>query len=490
MSVPIDRSTLSVEEKVKISNDLTVKIEKGSRNHKKIDLIQCYITSPRVVGVPLHYAVNVLNTTNDDINHFRPELNFTGKLIDEQPEIVDSGLNKLAHERAFTLVASTGKGKTVMGAWFGARLNCVTCILIDRVHLITSWKTTFNKFTDGTVWIVGDEDPPEKMPNYIICNNLRVHKIPEHIRVEISLLIIDEAHKFCTKQRFEQIMIFNPIYIISMTATPNKDDGSFEIINKFSGTYERRYSSNKRIKVFRVNTPLEYSRVINEKTKKLDWSVIDEELHYHPVRNGILLNLILSNLDRKIMVFSGRVDHVDLVIDALKHFKVKCDKMSRNKKTYSDSNVLIGTSSKIGEGFDEATFCPNFSGIHIDMIIIFNSYRSLIRLEQNIGRSRADFPTIYHIVDKDSIIYNQWLGLRKFYLDPECPIRADIKTIPVEGEAVWPFDIMGNWNIDIVNTGTNKTNSTSIDTEDTSALPEIGENTTKPKIKVIRHKPK
>jgi len=448
MAVLIERNRLMKDVKMQINRDLTVSIEKGTGKHAKTDFIQCYLTTPETIRLPLNYAVNVLDCTNDDLNHFRPELKFTGELRGDQPDIVESGLDRLTQERSFTLIASTGIGKTVVGAWMACRLRCITCVLIDRTNLIVQWKGTASKFTNCKVWVVGEEPPPEEgepLPEFIVCMNQRIHKIPEYIRRQISLLIVDEAHKFCTKNKFDCMMHFNPIYMISMTATPNRTDGAFEIIHKLSGVPEKKYASNKRINVFRINTPLEYSRVTHEKTGELDWSVIDEELHFHPDRNNMLINLILGNLNRKIMVFSGRVAHVDLLIEALKYHNIKCDYMSGSKKTYSDSNVLVGTTSKIGTGFDEAEFCQDFGGKLIDMVIIFNSYKSLIQLEQNIGRSRADFPDVYHFVDKDSIIYRQWLKLREFYLDPECSIRANIKTVTVEGTELWPFDFMGEW---------------------------------------------
>ena len=454
MSVLVERDRLTKDVKMKINRDLTISIEKGKGKHAKTDFLQCYLTTPTTVRLPLNYAVNVLDCTNDDLNHFRPQLKFTGELRGEQPDIIENGLNKLAQERSFTLIASTGIGKTVVGAWFSCRLGCITCVLIDRTNLIVQWKGTASKFTNSKVWVVGEEPPPEEgeqLPEFIVCMNMRINKIPEYIRRQISLLIIDEAHKFCTKNKFDCMMYFNPIYVISMTATPNRTDGAFEIIHKLSGVPEKKYASNKRINVYRIDTPLEYSRVTNVKTGELDWTVIDEELHFHPDRNSMLINLILNNLHRKIMVFSGRVAHVDLLMKALEYHNVKCDYMSGSKKTYSDSNVLVGTTSKMGTGFDEAAFCQDFGGKLIDMIIIFNSYKSLIQLEQNIGRSRADFPDVYHFVDKDSIIYRQWLELRGFYLDPECSVRANINTITVESNSTWPFDFMGEWLPDIVN---------------------------------------
>lgn len=441
MSVLLYRNQLDEEAKKRICEELTIIIDVGSRLHKSSKIIRCFKVEKETVNVPLYYSVSILDFANDELGHLRTTASFIGELKDKQPETVNEGLNKLANDRAFTLVASTGSGKTVMGTWFGCKLKCVTCILIDAKSLIPQWEKTILDFTDGTYWIV-DDKVPEELPDFIICMVKRVTKIPERIRKEISLLIIDEAHKFCTAKRVLDMMYFTPIYLIAMTATPNT--AAFDIIHKFSGDLYVKLIINKEITVFTIKTSLEYSRVINEKTKELDWSVMDYELHFNPTRNAMLINLVMSNLDKKILILSGRIDHVDLVVTALKRLKVSCDYMSGNKSSYSDSNVLVGTSSKIGTGFDEATFCPDFSGRKIDTIIIFNSYKNLSKLEQNIGRSRHEFPVIYHFVDKDPVIYRQWLSLRKFYLDPESSVTAKIINHKVEIKYNWPFDENGN----------------------------------------------
>lgn len=448
----MNRSVLSNNTKIKIAKELTVSIEKGKKG-KNVEQVQCYLANSDIVKIPLHYAVNVLNHTNDDINYFRKDVTFSGELRSHQKELLDAGLERLAEQRAFSLIASPGAGKTVMGIWYAARLSCVTCILIDRQTLVDQWIGTITKFTKGSYWVVDDEpfkcsegETEENIPNFIICMNLRTQKIPDYIRKEVALLIIDEAHKFCTKKNFTRIMEFSPIYLIAMTATPGRADNGYELMHKLSGNDYVRYSSNKPVEVVRVNTPFTWSREVNPSNGEIDWPLIETELHYSIERNNMLLDLIKKNSEKKIMIFSGRKDHVSMLYETLNYYDIKCDYMTGNKKSYIDSDVLVGTSSKIGTGFDEATFCPNFSGKHIDMIIIFNSYKSLIQLEQNIGRSRADFPVIYHFVDKDSIIYNHWLALRKFYLDESSAVKASLSTLQgEEGEWVWPYNVDGEW---------------------------------------------
>jgi superfamily II DNA or RNA helicase len=446
MSVIVDRFSLTDDQKKQIHKELTIILEKGRGKYERAQIVQLYHTTPETVAIPLYYALNVLDKDNDDVEHPRPNIDFTKELRDYQKPIVNKCITKFTEYRSATLIASTGAGKTVIGTYFGHKLRCVTCILIDSLPLIESWSKTISTFTKSKCWIV-DNDPPEEIPDYIICMEKRIPKIPDNIAKAVGLVIVDEAHCFCTAKRVNQLLYFNPKYIISMTATPNRTDGGFEIINKLSGADYVEYSSNKKIQVYRINTPLTFNREYGNDGEVL-WHPINKELHFSPVRNKMLLNLIMANKHRKILIFTGLVEHGEMLCKAFTSMGIEHDYMfGGKKKRYRDSNVLIGTPGKIGKGFDEKMFCEDFNGRLIDMVVVYNSYKSLIQLEQNIGRSRSDFPEIYHFVDADGIIYRHWLELRKFYRDPKSKIKADISLYKVGDEYEWPFDLNKWWSI-------------------------------------------
>jgi late competence protein required for DNA uptake (superfamily II DNA/RNA helicase) len=459
MAVIVQRNTLTQEQKIALNKDLTILIEKEDSKYNDSTLVQFYFTTPETVKLPLFYACSNLGENNDDYGHPTPkDLTFTGELRDYQVNITNNIISRLSDYRGATLIASTGAGKTIIGAWTAAKLECHTVILIEKIPLITQWKETIQQFTNGKVWVVGDEEAEdeEEIPEFIICMKERAKKVPEKIRKAVGLVIIDEAHKFCTKHSIETLMYFTPLYTLSLTATPNRTDKAQKIIHHISGDDYIKYAEKKTIQVIRVNTEFEYGRPVTERGE-LDWNKIDEELHMHPLRNQYLLNLLMYSMTngRKVLVLTRRVEHVKMLSKALTHYKIVHDTMYGSKKSYRDSPILIGSVMKIGEGYDEATACPDFGGKRIDTVIIFNSYKSLMQLEQNIGRSRDKFPVIYHFVDKDKIIYGHWLKLRKFYTAKDNASEVVFQTIKGEeigkdagddgNEIFWPYDSNREW---------------------------------------------
>ena len=101
----------------------------------------------------------------------------------------------------------------------------------------------------------------------------------------------------------------------------------------------------------------------------------------------------------------------------LSSLNVKTDFMMGTKKTYSDSQVLIGTVSKVGTGFDEKSMCPDFGGKRSDLLIYCSSTKKAGLMEQNVGRvMRAECPSVIHLVDDNPSIKRHWTESKKWYV--------------------------------------------------------------------------
>ena len=75
----------------------------------------------------------------------------------------------------------------------------------------------------------------------------------------------------------------------------------------------------------------------------------------------------------------------------------------------------MGTTSKMGVGFDEANFCDDYDGKPSDLLIITQSFKSWPMFEQVRGRGmRADTPTVVYLNDKHSITRRHMSIIRKW----------------------------------------------------------------------------
>src|SRR5579885_2421955 len=140
----------------------------------------------------------------------------------DQGTVSQEGLEQVQKYGTTTLGVYTGFGKTVIGAWLAQKLGLLTCVIFFRNFLATSWKNTFEEFTNAGVWVVG-EPVPEKPVHVILCMHTQVHKLSEQYRALIGTLIVDEAHTFCAPEISQRLLDFCPRYVIAETATLERE---------------------------------------------------------------------------------------------------------------------------------------------------------------------------------------------------------------------------------------------------------------------------
>jgi superfamily II DNA or RNA helicase len=429
MSVRVLISDLTPEQKGLIRKHLFLQPQSQNFAAKALhfqetkDPVLFYHVVGEYIYLPYTFAAALFQkASNHDFSHPEPpEWQYTGTLYEHQKEILPDAESQLQTKGATTLGVYPGFGKTILGAYLGHRLKELAgqhfyiAVLFYRDFLATQWKETFEKNTTATVWIVGTPAPRD-MPTVTLCMDTKVNQLSEEYRRRIGLLIIDEAHTLCTPSRVECLLNWQPKYIIAETATLERADGMHSMIQHICGLHGIFKSSTKQFSVVRYNTAIVPETKANARGG-LDWISLIKNLALNPIRNKYILDFVLCNLDKKILILASLKEHIKILYEALQEANVKTDFMAGTKKTYSDSQVLLGTLSKIGTGFDEKTACPDFNGIRINMLLLVTSVKSPTLIEQSVGRVfRADMPIVIDFVDSNSTVRSHWYQRKKWYV--------------------------------------------------------------------------
>ena len=115
------------------------------------------------------------------------------------------------------------------------------------------------------------------------------------------------------------------------------------------------------------------------------------------------------------MIASPRTKHCDDICDKITELGITPAKLYGTIKNYKTSSVLVGTTSKMGVGFDEANFCDDYDGKPSDLLIVTQTFKSWPMFEQVRGRGmRADTPTVVYLNDKHSITRRHMSIMRKW----------------------------------------------------------------------------
>lgn len=371
------------------------------------------------IRLPLFYGAAFARASNIQplpSTHATAKFKFTGTLRDYQVEIAGEAWGQLQEHRTTTLAVYPGAGKTIIGAELAARAGLLTVVLLPpREVLCGQWKKTFCDHTTASVWIVGEPQPAEA--NVIICMSSRVDQLPAAYRACFGFMIVDEAHMHCTPGGVHPLLAFSPRYIVAETATLERTDGMHAMIHATCGAHSVVRKMEKSFTVTKVMTGIKPARQMTYQGR-VDWAALERSLVNHAGRNALIVDIVAANASYKVLVLTSQIAHARQLHAAIKARGIPTDYLVGGKKTYSDSRALVGTMSKIGTGFDEATSCPDYSGERINLVILTCSIKKHARLEQNVGRAfRSESPNVIHLVDDDTIIASHWTSSRKWYIE-------------------------------------------------------------------------
>lgn len=437
MSIWLPLDSLDRSLKDKIGDDLTViqldeayekmkkrgKITPGYIIDQNNKILCFHIDDERNLWVPYFYARNNLKIIPDLEKY--PLLNekLENKVIlkENQVETVEKCFYDLVEHGATTVGLPPGYGKTYIGAYLSHCLKLKVLVVVPRTPLLKQWEKTFNAAMPGaSIWVIDEKAKlptnQEDLPDITIALDPRLSKIPLEWKSKFGTLIIDEAHMLPTRGRIENLLSIRPAYIIMETATMVRNDGLHKICELIGGTHG----------VFKIAADPYSFKIVDlsfihasEKSgpRGIDYNALCDSLSETEEYNRVIVNIVRHNPENKFIILSKRVEHGTHLMNLFKKAEITCDIMMGTKKNYINSRVLIGTFSKIGTGFDEATASKSFEGNLSDSLIICHSVANTQNFEQYRGRvMRTKNPTVYWLNVGNRVIRSQLTDIKKHVL--------------------------------------------------------------------------
>lgn len=346
-------------------------------------------------------------------------------LRENQVETVEKCFNELVKYGTTTVGLPPGYGKTYIGAYLSHCLRLKVLIVVPRTPLLKQWETTFKEaIPNCSIWIINDKgDLPsrdfqyENLPDVTIALDPRLSKIPSHWKSKFGTLIIDEAHMLPTRGRIENLLSIRPAYIIMETATMVRGDGLHKICQLIGGTHGIFKTAKDPYK-FKI-VDLSFINALEKSGPRgVDYNALCDSLSEDDQYNRIIVNIVRHHPENKFIVLTRRVEHGNVLMKLFREAGITVDSMMGTKKTYTNSRVLIGTFSKIGTGFDEATASTHFDGNLSDSLIICHSVAKIPNFEQYRGRvMRTKNPTVYWLNVANKVIRSQLREIKKHVIE-------------------------------------------------------------------------
>lgn len=422
MAFQLKLSTLSKYEKEMIVKNLMVKAAPTQYDpHPKTQ--PCFIVDNKIdeiklpLGVWQDYYEEFPNTQSyDKINAI-----FTKTLLTadtdpsgrkrDQDVIVKDALEKLKKNGFVFLSVYTGGGKTLISIYLSIYLGYKTVILSHLDIVKQQWGEEYAKFSNVKVQFLNK--PNLKLDPHADVYIIGIQKAlsaTENEFKNIGTVIIDEAH-ICTITAFTQTLFkFQPRYLIGLSATPDRNDGFHSLFNLYFGSNENFIvrKEKKPFTVYKVETDFEpeikYKMVQRRQT--VDWNTVVNSLDGNEERWQMIVDIILNNPTRKIMVLCNRKVLSKGVYELLIKYGEDAELLIETKKTWNkQARVLVAGFKKGGTGLNDES---------LNFIIIASDTRDARQYE---GRNRQMNGILYHIVDKYEPLQKHYKECEQFYLE-------------------------------------------------------------------------
>lgn len=311
-------------------------------------------------------------------------IDFNGQLSDHQ----ERAFEYLSEHDIGVLSATTGFGKTVIGARMIAERQVPSLILVHTKELALQWKERLEQFlvihesivgkrkTSIIGQLGGGKNRLNGIVDIAIMQSLfeKDKEVKEFVQA-YGLVIVDECHHVSAVNFSRVLKAVQAKYVYGLTATPYRSDGHHPIIFMECGPI--RYQVNAKTeaskRTFEHFTVPRFTAVrmpMESSSRNLHITEIYQHICESDLRNRQIVDDVECSINRgrNPLVLTERTQHIQRLSEMMlnKDFevivltgelkaKVRRQALDRIRSLKDgDRFVIIATGKLIGEGFDEA----------------------------------------------------------------------------------------------------------------------------------------
>ena len=274
------------------------------------------------------------------------------KFRNEQMKVYDEIME---HDYAL-LIAPPGFGKTAVAAKVISERSVSTLILVNKTILLEQWAKRLSEYFQIDIKSIGILGKGKKKLNGIldVATLQSLKNRPELIEA-YTKIIIDEAHHMPAISFEVPLRRFRGRYLLGLSATPKRKDGMEAIMYLQCGDVVQSTLKKQNLKHILKTVETEYDTFLDHFTMMLG------EISEDEMRNRLIIDEIMKLTERKILVLSERIEHLNILwhmleakgVDAVLLYgglgmKEKRIQFEKSK----NASIILSTSSYIGEGID------------------------------------------------------------------------------------------------------------------------------------------
>jgi superfamily II DNA or RNA helicase len=326
-----------------------------------------------------------------------------------------TALHRILEQDTGVLIAPPGTGKTVIACAAIESRATATLVLVDRKALADQWRDRINShlsFVCGQIG--GGRSKTTGILDIALLPTLARRDNVEDITATYGFVIADECHHVAASAFFGVLSRIAARYWLGLTATPERRDGLEDLIYHQLGSHhvaiEPPSTGQLPVDGSDLLTPhpvlhlhpteFQYRGDADPTAPggmaEIYRALVDDRTRLEQIVDDVLT---ASETGANILVLTTWVEHLNAITDQLRTAGKTVTVLSGGMKARerrqiadqlanhtpdSDSLLIVGTSSFIGEGFD----CPALDTLFLAAPITFKN-----RLVQYIGRVTRPYPS-------------------------------------------------------------------------------------------------
>jgi superfamily II DNA or RNA helicase len=306
--------------------------------------------------LPFHFARTNFHIENNVTLNTETDL-FTGELRPQQQQIRNTAMEKLQRSGSVIIAAFPGFGKTITAIEMLCSINVKTMIMVKQIMVMDQWINALKKYAPTKkVHKVTSGKTVDASADVFLVNPVLLKTATRKGLEDVKLLIVDEMHQIVSPVLLRSFFRVQPDFVIGLSATPRrpKNDPYQQVIEWFFGDHIIGVELSKKHTVYTVNTGFKPTNV-KYTSKGMDWNDILNQQSENEARNIVIVDSVMKFPQKTWIVLVKRVEHAAKLQEMFLERDVVCDTMTGAKKTFDKNcKVLIGTTSKIGVGFDHS----------------------------------------------------------------------------------------------------------------------------------------
>ena len=160
--------------------------------------------------------------------------------------------------------------------------------------------------------------------------------------------------------------------------------------------------------VYEVNTGFKPKIERNISTGRLNWGAVLDSQSKSIERNKIILDIVKEFKDRNFLILTKRIHQGKYLLkELINNGEDATSLLGNNQEFNKESRILIGTTQKVGVGFDHAK---------LDALILASDVKEYF--QQYLGRVfrvKHTIPIVFDLVDDNNTLKKHYIYRKKIY---------------------------------------------------------------------------